>query len=61
ARVGEGEKLDIIQLNYGKFYKEKNEHLKIRVKKEIENLETYDTIESLERLSWAKEVEKWQL
>ena len=61
ATAIEGEKLDEIQLNYGKFYQVKNESLKIRVSKEIENLKTYDTAESLEKLRQAKEVEKWQL
>ena len=60
AKQGESESLDEIQLTYGKFYKEKNEFLKVRVEKEIANLITYSTCESEERLKMAKEVEKWQ-
>ncbi|MBQ8882171.1 MAG: SAM-dependent methyltransferase [Clostridia bacterium] len=60
AESGQGEVLDEIQLNYGKFFATKNPSLKIKVEKELSQLVSYGTNSSKERISFAKEVLKWQ-
>ena len=60
AESGRGEVLDEIQLNYGKFFATKNPSLKIKVEKELSQLVSYGTNSSKERISFAKEVLKWQ-
>ena len=61
AESGEEENLSSTQMHYGKFYRNKNPHLKIRVENELNELLNYKPTNSRdERIERAKEVLKWQ-
>ena len=61
AEIGAGDKLDEIQLKFGKFYKNKNADMRVYLEWLSSRLKTYKQTEANVILSeQIKEVEKWQ-